>query len=65
MLSKDKLSELMKVAMKEAVKKGDYPFASLLVDKNGTTIETGRNSQNTKDRTAHAEIVLMRKATKK
>lgn len=67
MIPRKKLVELMKVAIGEAEKActaGNWPFASLLVDKNGLLIAIGRNSQNSEDRVAHAEISMIRLATK-
>lgn len=69
MLSKERQEELMRVVINEvdeAIKERDNPFACILVDCAGNMLCKARNKQNTtKDRTAHAEIVLIRDATRK
>lgn len=69
MLSVKKQESLMRAVLKEVEKakeKGDNPFAAILVDSKGNIIEKAHNSQNSKsDRTAHAEVVLIRKACNK
>lgn len=69
MLSKEKQEELMHIVtseVDEAIKEGDNPFACVLIDDAGNILCRARNKQNTtKDRTAHAEIVLIQVATRK
>lgn len=68
MLTKERQNELMRGLIKEVeenIKVGNNPFACFLIGQHGDIVCKGRNLQNsTKDRTAHAEIVLIRKATK-
>lgn len=60
---------LMKKVMKEADKaanEGNSPFAAFLVDYDGNILFKEHNKAKTKmDPTAHAEILLIRKACKK
>ncbi|HOO68486.1 MAG TPA: nucleoside deaminase [Bacilli bacterium] len=61
--------ELMKEVMKEveiAIKEGNRPFASFLVDYDGNIIEKAHNMSRTLNNPlAHAEILLIEKACKK
>lgn len=69
MILKSKQESLMHLVLKEtkkAIDKNDNPFAALLVDNNGKVIIRAHNSQiSSNDRTAHAEVVLIRKACRK
>ena len=50
----------------KGISKADNPFAAILVDQNGKIIVKAHNSQvSQNDRTAHAEVVLVRKACRK
>ncbi|MDX6597862.1 MAG: hypothetical protein QOE87_1749 [Gaiellales bacterium] len=50
----------------QAVAHGNYPFGALLVDEHGTVVLTAENTVNTaRDSTAHAEINLMRAASRR
>jgi tRNA(adenine34) deaminase len=68
-ISKAKQEFLMRKVIletKKAIDKKDSPFAAFLVDANGKIIVKAHNSQITlNDRTAHSEIVLIRKACRK
>ena len=61
--------KLVKKVMREAdiaAKEGNSPFAALLVDYDGNILFKEHNRAKTKmDPTAHAEILLIRKACKK
>lgn len=61
--------KLMRMAMDEAsiaIKEGNSPFGAILTDLEGNVIEMAHNTQKTdSDPTAHAEINLIRKVTKK
>ena len=48
----------------EALKAGDAPFGSVLVDENGNVLKEDRNRVNSVDRTYHPEIELARWAAK-
>lgn len=69
MISKSKQEYLMRLVLKEtqkAIAKSDSPFAAFLVDINGKIVVKAHNSQTTlNDRTAHAEVVLVKKACRK
>jgi len=69
MISKSKQESLMRQVIQETKKSitdSDNPFAALLVDINGKVIVKAHNSQvSLNDRTAHAEVVLVRKACRK
>jgi tRNA(adenine34) deaminase len=69
MLSTSKQIELMGVVLDEVkagIRDGDNPFAGVLVNSDGKIIEKAHNSQiSSKDRTAHAEILLISQASKK
>ena len=60
---------LIKIAMDEAEKankKGNSPFGAVLSDLDGNIIDIAHNTTNTdSDPTAHAEINLIRKVSKK
>lgn len=66
---KDIQTKLMKEVMEEvkiAIKEGNRPFASFLVDYDGNIIEKSHNMSRTLcDPLAHAEILLISKACKK
>lgn len=66
---KDIQEKLMIKVMKEvdkAIKEGNNPFASFLVDYDGNIIFKAHNKSKTSmDPTAHSEILLIRKACKK
>ncbi len=59
----------MKEAVKEAKKalrKGEVPVGAILVDKKGDILARGHNiKEKKKDPSAHAEIIVIRKACKK
>ena len=61
--------KLMRLAMSEADKafrEGNSPFGAVLADLEGNVIATAYNTTNNDiDPTAHAEINLIRKITKK
>lgn len=69
MIPKSKQESLMRSVLREtqkAIDKKNSPFAAFLVDSTGKVIIKAHNSQVTKnDRTAHAEVVLVRKACRK
>ena len=60
---------LIRVAMDEAEKatrEGNSPFGAVLSDLEGNVVEVARNTTNTDvDPTAHAEVNLIRKVSKK
>ena len=62
-------AEAMRLAIeasRQARKAGDTPFGATLVSPEGEILHTSPNRQNTTgDCTAHAELVLVREATKK
>lgn len=66
MFPQSKQAEIMHLVLaetKKAIANGDNPFAAALVDSVGNVILTTHNSQNSlDDRTAHAEVVLVRNA---
>lgn len=66
MLSEEKQKELMRLALEEArmaAARGDEPFGAVLCDAGGRVIASAGNSENTLgDPTAHAEVVLIRRA---
>lgn len=68
-LSKPKQEALMKKLLSYVdliVKKGENPFACFLLNSRGKVVMRAHNKQNsTKDRTAHAEVSLIRKASQK
>lgn len=45
--------------------KGNAPFGALLVDENGTVLLEGENILATGDCTAHAEMILVREASRR
>lgn len=61
--------KLVRVAMEEAQKaidSGNSPFGAILIDSEGNIIGSAHNTSNTdSDPTAHAEINLIRKVSKK
>lgn len=67
-ISEDKINDLMREVMNEvdiAIKEGNSPFASFLLDKEGNIKYRAHNTTNIDtDPTAHAEINLIRKACK-
>ena len=68
-MNKKTKEELIEFAQKEAAKavvKGNRLFGTVLTDSKGKVIVTAHNTQNSSiDPTAHAEINLLRKASKK
>ncbi len=68
-LSKPKQEALMKKLISyvdSIIQKGENPFACFLLDSKGEVVMRAHNKQNsTRDRTAHAEVSLIRKASKK
>jgi len=68
-LSKRKQQALMKKLISyvdSTIQKGENPFACFLLDEKGKIVMRSHNKQNSmKDRTAHAEVSLIRKASKK
>lgn len=68
MLSALKQEELVRLSMceaAEAVLRGDEPFGAVLADKDGNIVlQAGNREYSGGDPTAHAEIILMRKAAK-
>jgi tRNA(Arg) A34 adenosine deaminase TadA len=67
MISKDKQEELMHEAIAEAQlakSEKNHPFGALLIDDAGNIIARAHNSQHTIDRTCHAEIMLVKAASK-
>lgn len=69
MLDRSRIEHLIRVSMEEAeaaILRGDDPFGGVITDCTGNIIVRDGNRQNTEtDPTAHAEIVLIRKACKK
>lgn len=64
------MNKFMKIAKENAdngiIKKEGGPFGAVIVDKDGNIIANGNNQVlNSKDPTAHAEIVAIRNACKK
>lgn len=60
------IEEAKKQAQKGIENKSGGPFGAVIVDKNGQIIAKGHNEVlSTKDPTAHAEIVAIRKACEK
>lgn len=64
------MNKFMKIAKENAdngiIKKEGGPFGAVIVDKDGNIIANGNNQVlNSKDPTAHAEIVAVRNACKK
>lgn len=60
------IEEAKKQAQKGIESKSGGPFGAVIVDKNGQIIAKGHNEVlSTKDPTAHAEIVAIRKACEK
>ena len=69
MLTKEMQERLMRICMEEAEKaiaRGDDPFGGVIADKEGNIIVRDGNRENTEmNRSAHAEMVLIREACKK
>ncbi len=68
MISTDRQKEIMKQVLdevKKAIELGDNPYACILTDRDGKVVTRTHNTQNsTNDRTAHAEVNLVKKACK-
>ena len=68
MLTHTDQTRIMTIAIREAEKaisEKNHPFGAVMVDENGKILARAHNSQFTKDRTCHAEVTLIKKASKK
>lgn len=66
MLTQNRQMELMRKVIELARTAGEHPFAALLVNDEGEIIASAINQQEqTHDRTAHAEVGLIREASMK
>jgi len=64
--TKEKLVKITMDEAQKAIQEGNSPFGAVLSDSNGNVIDVAHNTTNTDtDPTAHAEINLIRKVSKK